>query len=101
MIENYAEIIDRMTQEEAMEVVSKMGIKMTDHPYLSEERRKELKDEEQKEIEEYKNKIKNPPLWQYDNGPIGIGYKLLVKGIIFADNDYPNALTIQYNRSIM
>jgi ribosome recycling factor len=42
-----------------MEVVSKMGIKMTDHPYLSEERRKELKDEEQKEIEEYKNKIKN------------------------------------------
>jgi|TARA_B110000008_G_C16970970_1_gene563863 hypothetical protein len=62
MIENYAEIIDRMTQEEAMEVVSKMGMNMTDHPYLSEERRKELKDEEQKEIEEYKNKIKNPPL---------------------------------------
>ena len=60
MIENYAEIIDRMTQEEAMEVVSKMGMNMTDHPYLSEERRKELKDEEQKEIEEYKNK--NPPL---------------------------------------
>lgn len=64
MIENYAEIIDRMTQEEAMEVVSKMGMNMTDHPYLSEERRKELKDEEQKEIEEYKNKIKNSPLWQ-------------------------------------
>ena len=64
MIENYAEIIDRMTQEEAMEVVSKMGMNMKDHPYLSEERRKELKDEEQKEIEEYKNKIKNPPLWQ-------------------------------------
>jgi hypothetical protein len=62
MIENYAEIIDRMTQEEAMEVVSKMGMNMTDHPYLSEERRKELKNEEQKEIEEYKNKIKNPPL---------------------------------------
>jgi len=61
MIENYAEIIDRMTQEEAMEVVSKMGMNMTDHPYLSEERRKELKDEEQKEIEEYKNKIKNTP----------------------------------------
>ena len=61
MIENYAEIIDRMTQEEAMEVVSKMGMNMTDHPYLSEERRKELKDEEQKEIEEYKNKNKNTP----------------------------------------
>ena len=62
MIENYAEIINRMTQEEAMEVVSKMGMNMTDHPYLSEERKKELKDEEQKEIEKYKNKIKNPPL---------------------------------------
>ena len=56
MIENYAEIIDRMTQEEAMEVVSKMGMNMTDHPYLSVDRRKELKKEEQKEIEEYKNK---------------------------------------------
>ena len=61
MIENYAEIIDRMTQEEAMEVVSKMGMNMKDHPYLSEERRKELKDEEQKEIEESKNKNKNTP----------------------------------------
>ena len=41
MIENYAEIIDKMTHEEAMEVVSKMGMNMTDHPYLSEERREE------------------------------------------------------------
>ena len=61
MIQNYAEIIDRMTQEEAMEVVSKMGMNMTDHPYLSVDRRKELKKEEQKEIEEYKNKNKNTP----------------------------------------
>ena len=61
MIENYAEIIDRMTQEEAIEVVSKMGMNMTDHPYLSVGRRKELKKEEQKEIEEYKNKNKNTP----------------------------------------
>ena len=61
MIENYAEIIDRMTQEEAMEVVSKMGMNMTEHPYLSVSRRKELKKEEQKEIEEYKNKNKNTP----------------------------------------
>ena len=45
MIENYAEIIDRMTQEEAIEVVSKMGMNITDHPYLSEERRKELKED--------------------------------------------------------
>lgn len=61
MIKNYNEIIDKMTHEEAMEVVSKMGMNMTDHPYLSEERREELKKEEQKEIEEYENKIKNTP----------------------------------------
>ena len=77
MIENYAEIIDRMTPEELEETVSKMGMNMTDHPYLSEERRKELKEEEQKEIEEYKNKIKNPPLWQLDNTQIGIACKPL------------------------
>jgi hypothetical protein len=47
-----------MSKEEAMEIVSKMGMNMTDHPYLSEERRKELKDEEQKQIEEYENKRK-------------------------------------------
>ena len=58
MIENYQEIIDNMSKEEAMEIVSKMGMNMTDHPYLSEERRKELKDEEQKQIEEYENKRK-------------------------------------------
>jgi hypothetical protein len=58
MIENYQEIIDKMSKEEAMEIVSKMGMNMTDHPYLSEERRKELKDEEQKQIEEYENKRK-------------------------------------------
>tara|TARA_B100000902_G_scaffold302719_1_gene290758 strand:- start:287 stop:481 length:195 start_codon:yes stop_codon:yes gene_type:complete len=58
MIENYEEIIDKMSKEEAMEIVSKMGMNMTDHPYLSEARRQELKDEEQKEIEEYENKRK-------------------------------------------
>ena len=58
MIENYEEIIDKMSKEEAMEIVSKMGMNMSDHPYLSEARRKELKDEEQKEIEEYENKRK-------------------------------------------
>ena len=61
MIKNYNEIIDKMTHEEAMEVVSKMGMNKTDHPYLSEERREELKKQEQKEIEEYENKIKNTP----------------------------------------
>jgi hypothetical protein len=34
---------------------------MTDHPYLSEERRQELKEEEQREIEEYERKTKNNP----------------------------------------
>ena len=58
MIENYEEIIASMSKEEAMEIVSRMGMNMTDHPYLSEERRKELKDEEQKQIEEYENKRK-------------------------------------------
>ena len=61
MIPNYKEIINNLTHEEAIEIVSKMGMNMTDHPYLSEEKRKKLKDEEQKEIEEYENKIKNPP----------------------------------------
>ncbi len=58
MIENYKEIIDKMSKEEAMKIVSKMGMNMTDHPYLSEARRQELTDEEQKEIEEYENKRK-------------------------------------------
>jgi hypothetical protein len=61
MIENYEEIIDKMTHEEAMEIVSKMGMNMSDHPYLSEQRRQELKDEKQQEMEEYENKIKNTP----------------------------------------
>ena len=61
MIKNYIQIIDDLTHEEAMEIVSKMGMNMTDHPYLSEERRKELNEEEQREIEEYENKIKNNP----------------------------------------
>ena len=61
MIKNYVEMIDKMTHKKAMEVVSKMGMNMTDHPYLSEEKREELKKEEQTEIEEYENKIKNTP----------------------------------------
>ena len=46
MIENYEEIINNLTHEEAMGIVSKMGMNMTDHPYLSKERREELEDEE-------------------------------------------------------
>ena len=68
MIENFQEIIASMSKEEAMEIVSKMGMNMTDHPYLSEERRMELKDEEQKQIEEYENKRKEKTS---DNQTIG------------------------------
>tara|TARA_B100001093_G_scaffold491933_1_gene532516 strand:+ start:1484 stop:1705 length:222 start_codon:yes stop_codon:yes gene_type:complete len=68
MIENYEEIIASMSKEEAMEIVSKMGMNMTDHPYLSEERRKELKDEEERQIKEYENKRKEKTS---DNQTIG------------------------------
>jgi hypothetical protein len=51
-----------------MEIVSKMGMNMTDHPYLSEKRREELQSEERKEIEEYESKIENTPS---DNSTIG------------------------------
>ena len=46
MIENYEEIINNLTREEAMEIISKMGMNMTDHPYLSKKRREELEEEE-------------------------------------------------------
>lgn len=68
MIENYEEIIASMSKEEAMEIVSKMGMNMTDHPYLSEERRKKLKDEEERQIKEYENKRKEKTS---DNQTIG------------------------------
>ena len=46
MIENYEEIINNLTDEEALEIISKMGMNMTDQPYLSKERREELEEEE-------------------------------------------------------
>jgi len=46
MIENYEEIINSLTHEEALEIISKMGMNMTDHPYLSKKRREELEEEE-------------------------------------------------------
>ena len=59
MIENYREIIANLSEKEALEIISKMGMNMTDHPYLSNERKQELKEEEQRELEEYENKVKN------------------------------------------
>ena len=46
MIENYEEIINSLTHEEALEIISKMGMNMADHPYLSKKRREELEEEE-------------------------------------------------------
>ena len=46
MIENYEEIINSLTHEEALEIISKMGMNMTDPPYLSKKRREELEEEE-------------------------------------------------------
>jgi len=48
-----------LSEKEALEIISKMGMNMTEHPYLSNERKQELKEEEQRELEEYENKIKN------------------------------------------
>jgi len=59
MIENYREIIANLSEKEALEIISKMGMNMIDHPYLSNERKQELKEEEQRELEEYEDKIKN------------------------------------------
>ena len=59
MIENYRGIMANLSEKEALEIISKMGMNMTEHPYLSNERKQELKEEEQRELEEYENKIKN------------------------------------------
>ena len=37
----------------------KDGYEYDRHPYLSNERKQELKEEEQRELEEYENKVKN------------------------------------------
>ena len=50
MIENYEEGIYKLTPEEALQLISEMGMNMTDHPYLSEERRAELREEEKSSL---------------------------------------------------
>ena len=52
------ERIAELSVEEKTEIISQMGMNMTDHPYLSEERRQELQDEEKKQIEPFKNRNK-------------------------------------------
>jgi hypothetical protein len=58
MIDNYEEIIDKMTTKELEETVSKMGMDMSDHPYLSDERRQEIMEDEKQQIEAYKKSQK-------------------------------------------
>ena len=50
MIPNYEEQLSQMTKEEMEEIVSQMGMNMTDHPYLSEKRRSELQASEDEQI---------------------------------------------------
>lgn len=45
MNESIHEQIQALTREEALEIISKMGMNMYDHPYISEERRQEMEDE--------------------------------------------------------
>ena len=45
MNESIHEQIQALTREEALEIISKMGMNMYDHPYISEERRKEMENE--------------------------------------------------------
>ena len=45
MNENIYKRIQALTPDEALEIISKMGMNMHDHPYLSEERRQEMENE--------------------------------------------------------
>ena len=45
MNESIHEQIQALTREEALEIISKMGMNMYDHPYISEERRQEMENE--------------------------------------------------------
>ena len=45
MNENIYERIQALTSDEALEIISKMGMNMYDHPYLSEGRKQEMENE--------------------------------------------------------
>jgi hypothetical protein len=47
-----------MSEKEDLEIISKMVMNMTDHLYLLKERKQEQKNEEQRELQEYENKIR-------------------------------------------
>ena len=45
MNQSIYEQIQALTPEQALEIISKMGMNMYDHPYISKERRKEMENE--------------------------------------------------------
>ena len=81
MIDNYEEIIDKMTTKELEETVSKMGMDMSDHPYLSDERRQEIMEDEKQQIEAYKKSQKEKSNWRIV-APITAQYKSWLKGFV-------------------
>ena len=59
MIPNYEEQLSQLTQKEMLEIISQMGMNMTDHPYLSEQRRAELQASEDEQISAYQKSIED------------------------------------------
>ena len=59
MIPNYEEQLSQLTKKEMLEIISQMGMNMTDHPYLSEERRAELQASEDEQISAYQKSIED------------------------------------------
>ena len=59
MIPNYKEQLSQLTKKEMLEIISKMGMNMTDHPYLSETRRAELQASEDEQIAAYQKSIED------------------------------------------
>jgi hypothetical protein len=59
MIPNYEEQLSQLTKKEMLEIISQMGMSMTDHPYLSEQRRAELQASEDEQISAYQKSIED------------------------------------------
>ena len=59
MIPNYEEQLSQLTKKEMLEIISQMGMNMTDHPYLSEQRRAELQATEDEQISSYQKSIED------------------------------------------
>ena len=59
MIPNYEEQLSQLTKKEMLEIISQMCMNMTDHPYLSEQRRAELQASEDEQISAYQKSIED------------------------------------------